>query len=51
MRWMKRTQRIKKRFLLIPKTIDGETRWFQFAKWEENYSKHWRLWNPVMWLN
>jgi len=28
-------KRIKKRFLIFPKTILGETRWWEFAQWEQ----------------
>lgn len=29
--------RIRKGFLLLPKTINGETRWLKWAVWKEEY--------------
>lgn len=29
--------RIKEKFLIFPKTIDNELRWFERARWEERY--------------
>jgi hypothetical protein len=29
--------RHKRRFLFFPKTLSGETRWFEFATWREEY--------------
>jgi hypothetical protein len=30
--------RLRSRFLWAPKTIEGETRWLEFADWWERYS-------------
>jgi hypothetical protein len=32
-----RTIRIKKRFLFLPRRINGITKWLEIAKWEEIY--------------
>lgn len=33
-------RRIKKRFLLFPKTIQNETRWMETASWEQYYKTY-----------
>jgi len=41
MRWRKPKDgdtRFKKSFLLLPRTIQGVTRWLEMAKWEQRYS-------------
>jgi len=41
MRWHRPVDgqtRIKRRFLLLPKEIKLEVRWFEIARWEEMYS-------------
>lgn len=49
MRWRKPeiTNREITRFLLWPKTIDGETRWLEVACWAEHYAKG--KWWPQHW--
>ena len=50
--------RIKRnKFLLFPKVIDNELRWFEKASWEESYvccgfgtDFHWS-WEGVRWIN
>jgi len=43
MRWTPKPEphdldtRMKRRFLLLPKTIGEETRWLEFAAWLEEY--------------
>jgi len=32
--------RVRDKFLLFPKTIDGETRWMERAKWVEHYGQN-----------
>ncbi len=32
--WTKRT---KRKFLLLPRTINHETRWLEWATWEDEY--------------
>lgn len=42
-------------FLLLPMTIDGETRWLEFATWTEEYIQIEMdgecdyFWNPIHW--
>lgn len=48
--------RIKKRFLILPKKINGETRWLEFATWEESYchEKYYSRtikWNVIRWID
>jgi hypothetical protein len=49
--------RTRKGFLFLPKEIDGLTRWWEYAEWEE---KHWSDgggmmgsdgWSPIRWLD
>lgn len=52
MRWFKRSMpkggdiRTRRRFLWLPLTIDGETRWLERAVWEEiaRYGRGFGLW-------
>lgn len=49
-------RRIKKRFLILPKKINGEIRWFEFAKWEEicrhkRYHNHGLKWYKSRWVD
>jgi hypothetical protein len=50
MRWKKKPEpkigdrRIRARFLFWPKTILGETRWLEWAKWEEEYATRLEYW-------
>jgi hypothetical protein len=32
-------KRIKRRFLLFPLCINGETRWLEIATWQEEYNR------------
>jgi hypothetical protein len=59
MRWIKKTwerDQLRERtgFLFFPKTINNETRWLEFARWEEkqlNYSGTMPLWSAERWLD
>jgi hypothetical protein len=45
-------------YLFVPKTIDGETRWLEDAKWKERWDRgYWELftvitynWKPFYWI-
>jgi hypothetical protein len=60
MRWTKPEagqERIRSEFLLLPKTISGETRWLERAGWLERYFVPSQsvlfippYWYPVRWL-
>ena len=47
-------RRFPQRFLWLPKTLDGETRWLEEARWEEqrDYSPKGRgpYWRALGWL-
>lgn len=49
--------RERKGFLFLPKTIAGETRWLEFARWAEVYTNEspsraiGYYWKPVCWRN
>lgn len=49
--------RVRKRFLLFPKTIGYETRWFEYASWEERYTMYFTIrgirneWSAERWLD
>ena len=50
--------RMKRAFLVVPKTIDDEVRWFEIAAWEEVYQRictgeksYYCVWLPTRWLN
>ncbi len=58
MRWSKPiigARRQKTRFLWLPKTVDGETRWMERVTWEErwgrdqSYDTPW--WAPRRWID
>ena len=54
MRWIKQKQlgkRMKTRFLLFPKCINGEWRWFEKATWQEYYREPNLLWTADYWIN
>jgi len=43
-------KRTKCGFLWLPLKIGRETRWLEFARWEEQYSgwsKRWRVWGWI----
>lgn len=47
-----------KRFLFLPKMIDGQTKWLQMAEWEEWFcdfktypSNKIYNWRPIKWIN
>ena len=43
----------RKAFLIIPKTIGDESRWLEYAEWEEKCHAHWYYgweWVPTRWL-
>ena len=50
-------RRTKNRFLFIPLTIDEETKWLQFAKYEEKYQSDISVFGwigkfkPIKWIN
>lgn len=44
-------KRTKERFLIIPLTIDFETRWFEKAKWEEEYIESFSCYRPGITVN
>lgn len=41
-------RRTKSRFLLLPKTIDGETRWLEKAQWVQVYFDY--KWVSIEWV-
>lgn len=45
--------RIRRRFLLIPRCINGEWRWMERAAWRETYRSYWdsSLWEKDWWIN
>lgn len=64
MRWPERRKtqtgdtRIRAKFLLLPKTVNGETRWLEKATWLEEYDGSWKHydlgfgeWRGVEWLD
>ena len=51
MKWVKKSKwsragetRIKRRCLLFPKTLNGVTKWFEMASWEQKYTVHSGCW-------
>ena len=44
-------KRVKTRFLLFPKTINGERRWLETATWTEYLWAHWdgSVWEDLCW--
>lgn len=56
MRWTEsRIGEVRRRrgYLYMPKTINGETRVFEFAEWEEKRiaTRRFDLWAPVRWVD
>ena len=64
MRWKAKRElqhgdkRIRTKFLLLPKKIDYEVRWLEFAKWEERFTAKWYEedsyiyeWKAFRWLD
>lgn len=49
MRINRDTNRFITRFLILPKTIDGETRWLEKARFEKTYDKDRNIWKDVCW--
>jgi hypothetical protein len=54
MKWRseeKRYTRARKAFLILPKTINGETRWMEWATWSErDYNRPGYFgWKPLCW--
>ena len=50
--------RVRTRFLWMPKTIDGQTRWLELAAWQERYSgvvsgvvSRVPVWDAVRWVS
>lgn len=62
MRWNKKqkptwgTFRERKKFLWFPKTINGETRWLEVSRWQEEfriitgYAPYIYRWVPIHWI-
>lgn len=42
--------RIKGGWCIFPKTINGETRWLEWAEWEEQYRSYGYEWSAVRWI-
>lgn len=62
MRWKVRPvpklgdRRILRRFLFLPKTVNGETRWMEVGEWEEEYIPvenylNFNRWDAVRWTD
>jgi hypothetical protein len=57
MRWKKKKapdygdRRIISEFLFFPKTLDGETRWLEFAEIIQSYLGAWCRWVDSSWHN
>lgn len=51
------TVRVRERFLLFPKSIDGRLRWLEKAKWKERYTAYSSdetmvmSWESIEWLD
>ncbi len=43
-------QRIVKKFIWIPKQIDGEWRWFEFSKIKQSYTPT-HYWKSEKWID
>ncbi len=44
--------RVRRGFLLFPKTISGETRWLEWARWQERYEASYESWwMAVAWVD
>jgi hypothetical protein len=53
MRWTRGAfgdKRIKKGFLFFPKVINNETRWLEFAEWEQKYVVD-NAWISTKWID
>lgn len=55
MRWKKQEleeARIKTKFLLFPKEINGEVRWLEIATWSQTLENSWDglYWKDVEWI-
>lgn len=55
MKWKDSYTRVRRRFLLLPRCIDGEWRWLEFATWRQ---ERWvssltgaRYWDDVCWID
>jgi hypothetical protein len=52
----KHEQRIRSGFLLFPKTIAGELRWWEWAQWMQEYDSGrydiqcWSAWVDISWV-
>jgi hypothetical protein len=46
-------KRIKSGFLFFPKWIKGETRWLEYARWEQEYKPHYGgpEWENIRWID
>lgn len=40
--------REKTKFLWLPKEINQEIRWLEYARWQERY---YYSWEPIKWIN
>ena len=47
------TTRVKSGFLIFPKTIENETRWLEYARWEQRYfnCSGTRFWSTKRWID
>jgi hypothetical protein len=41
-------RRLRSSFLILPKTIKGERRWWSREQWIEEYCE---VWIPIQWIN
>lgn len=52
---LRKQERKRKAFLLLPKKIEGKTKWLTSAEWTERYHAHseinarFNYWKPVKW--
>ena len=60
MRWKqneKGDQRVRRRFLVLPKSIGGEVRWLEVASWKEEFFElygpngYWSEWLGTEWVD
>lgn len=56
MRWKQRPQRqrrVKRRFLILPKCVNGEWRWLEVATYEQRLESSWSesYWIDTKWID
>ena len=47
------SDRLKVGFLFFPKTINGETRWLEYANWMQHFTYHYQngfSWDDIAWV-